>query len=174
MADGIDIEAFNIPSGLDDVNLENVFYGGSVGEVLGKFGQQLQGDLKNSLDSKGKNATSELFQSITFNVEVFANTFEFSLSMAKYWSFVDEGRKAGKQPPLEDIKKWVRVKSVFGGLPTENQDGVAFAIARKIGKFGVKPSNFFSDVINDGRLEKLEQDLANAAQNDITSIIFKT
>ena len=174
MADGIEIESFGIPEGISDTDLQNVFFSGSVADVLAKFGQQLQGDLRNSLDAKGKNATNELGQSITFNVEVFGGEFQFSLSMAKYWRWVDEGRKAGKQPPIEPIKKWVKVKSVFGGLPTENQDGVAFAIARKIGKFGIKPSNFFTDVIGDGRLQKLQEDLARAAQDDITSIIFKT
>lgn len=170
MADGINIEG-----GLDDATLDfaDAFKGNSIRDILGRFGSKLQEDLVRSLDSKGKNASSSLQQSIKFDVTILGSAFVFSLSMSDYWKWVDEGRKPGKRPPLEPIKQWVRTKAAFGGLNikgTKEADSVAFLIARKIGKFGIKPSNFYSDVINDGRVEALEEELTKGFGNSILGI----
>ena len=49
----------------------------------------------------------------------------------------------------------------------------SFLIARKIHKRGYEGNQFFSEVINDGRLEKLEKDLMEAAQNEVLIEITK-
>ena len=151
--------------GIEDILLSEVpKAGGGIEGLLMRFGQKLQDDLIKSLDTKKKNATGDLRQSIQAvpNVSVTDGIFTYKLILADYYEYVDEGRKAGKQPPIKDIIKWVRVKAALGGLDvTKNVEGVAFAIARKIGKFGIKPSNFFSDVVNDGRFNKLQNDLAD-------------
>ena len=50
---------------------------------------------------------------------------------------------------------------------------LSFLIARKIHKKGYDGNQFFSEVINDGRLEKLEKDLMEAAQNEVLIEITK-
>ena len=75
---------------------------------------------------------------------------------------------------IGDIIKWTRVKATFGGLETKDPESTAFAIARKIGKFGIKPSNFYSDVINDGRLIELQAALERAATNDVKGFLIST
>jgi hypothetical protein len=46
--------------------------------------------------------------------------------LPEYWKYVEDGRKSGKYPPLETIKKWIEVKPVLprplanGKLPTTN------------------------------------------------------
>lgn len=50
---------------------------------------------------------------------------------------------------------------------------LSFLIARKIHKKGYKGNHFFSEVINDGRLEKLEKDLIEATQNEVIIEITK-
>ena len=49
----------------------------------------------------------------------------------------------------------------------------SFLIARKIHKRGYEGNQFFSEVINDGRLEKLERDLIEATQNEVLIEITK-
>lgn len=50
---------------------------------------------------------------------------------------------------------------------------LSFLIARKIHKKGYDGNQFFSEVINDGRLEKLERDLLEATQNEVIIEITK-
>ena len=49
----------------------------------------------------------------------------------------------------------------------------SYIIARKIHRDGYKGNQFFSEVINDGRLEKLERDLLEATQNEVIIEITK-
>ena len=49
----------------------------------------------------------------------------------------------------------------------------SYIIARKIHRDGYKGNQFFSEVINDGRLEKLEKDLIEATQNEVLIEITK-
>lgn len=189
MADGIEINSnFNIGEGLADVDLQNVFFSGSVGDVLAKFGQKLIGDLRDSIDNKGLNATGALNQSMSFELEVNGNTFEFSFSMADYYKYLDKGvngsqtayatpysfRNSGKdwQKKKESLMTWIGAKAVFGGLQFEEREGLAFGIMRKQQKFGMKPTQFYSSVVGDGRMEQLQEDLQNAAAEDISGLFI--
>lgn len=171
MADGINVDTPNF----NDEDFNEVFSGKTITDILGKFGNDLQTDLVTSLAKKGKNASGALSQSITFKTEVLGETFTFALSMADYYDYVDKGRLAGKQPPLSSIIEWVRTKSAFGLDVSGNKEinGVAFAIARKIGKFGIKPTNFFTDVIDDGRVQKLSKDLERVLGDSLKGLILK-
>ena len=133
----------------------------------------LQDDLIKALDKKKKNASGGLRQSIQAvpNVSIQDGFYTYVLSMASYYEFVDEGRKAGKMPPIDSLIKWVKQKSAFGGLEVNESKGVrsvAFGIAKNIAKFGIKPSYFFTNVIDDGRLEQLTEDLATAGAQGFT------
>ena len=161
-------------SGITDKDLIEVKdFEDNIQGVLAKFGQKLQDDLIKSLDKKKKNASGGLRQSIQAvpDVSVSDGIYTYVLSMASYYEFVDEGRKAGKMPPIDSLIKWVKQKSAFGGLEVnESKDvrSVAFGIAKNIAKFGIKPSYFFTNVIDDGRLEQLTEDLATAGAEGFT------
>ena len=164
MADGIDVEQIEGSGTLDtDLLFADEAKGNSIRDILQRFGNKLQEDLRQSLDNKKKTTSGDLRQSINFNVKITGSIYTFALTMSDYWQWVDEGRAAGKRPPIEPIRKWVSEKAAFGGLDVKKKDvnSVAFLIARKIGKFGIKPSNFFKDVINDGRVGELEDELNN-------------
>jgi hypothetical protein len=53
---------------------------------------------------------------------------------AKHAVFVEEGRKAGRPPPVRALIPWVRRKL---GPPTELLGAVAFLVARAIGRRGL-------------------------------------
>lgn len=53
--------------------------------------------------------------------------------------FVEVGRKAGKQPPVQAIMQWMIAKGMAAQLNSESEQlVVARAIARKIGRRGIK------------------------------------
>lgn len=176
--------------GFNDEDLVNVFDSNTVYGVLENFGQKLIADVRQSLDSKGKNATGRLNQSLSFDLKIMGSEFTFSFAMADYWRYVDEGVNGSqtayntphkftgsgldKEKKFKELVKWVRVKSVFGGLDTKDAEGLAFGIMKKQRKFGIKPSNFYSDVINDGRLIELQAALERAATNDIKGFLIST
>ena len=103
--------------------------------------------------------------------------------MAPYWSAVDEGRNAGKQPPVQSIMKWLKYPNVKSKLGKENRDlslktfkdyelkGLAYVIARKIGKEGAKATHFYSAVVTEERLNQLISDIGDAATVDVIAQI---
>ena len=111
--------------------------------VLNDFGKMLVEEYKDSLILNDVNASDELYNSVVYMVEQNNNTFEVKLELAHYWKYVENGRKAGKWPPISAIQKWIEIKPVLprpmdnGKLPTTQQ--LAFLIARKIGLEGIKP-----------------------------------
>jgi hypothetical protein len=115
-----------------------------------------------------------------------------------YWQIIEYGRNGKKKkwhsrpgaksnpkaPPADVILDWIKktgikpdgVKSLKGSknksaLKTSNQNKykqLTFLIQRKIGNFGIKPKPFRDRVIEDGRLDKLETDIAKIIGKDIT------
>lgn len=173
MADGL-----NVSGGLLDTDLvfSDEATGNSITDILQRFGDKLQTDLIKSLASKGKNAQGELSQSITFNVETFGTTYVFALTWSDYGAYVDEGVNGlqgnvgskfsfkslnPSRPEINSLAKWVRKKGfgAFGIDDPAEAKGIAFGIAKMNRKFGLRPSNFFKDVINDGRVGELEDEL---------------
>lgn len=108
-------------------------------------------------------ATGNLRNSITFDVvwkDGVSSTIEFT--MDAYGKFVDSGRRPGKQPPLDVIKEWTRIK----GLP----EGIAYPIARKIGQEGIAARPFIQVSIDKGR-EAMIEELSVAYSIDISNLI---
>ena len=56
-----------------------------------------------------------------------------------YGRYVEFGRKAGKMPPVSALEPWVRLK-----LKPKNPMAVAFVIARKIAREGVKAQPYMA------------------------------
>ena len=73
--------------GFNDEDLVNVFDSSTVYGVLQNFGQKLIADVRQSLDSKGKNATGRLNQSLSFDLKIMGSEFTFSFAMADYWRY---------------------------------------------------------------------------------------
>lgn len=73
-------------------------------------------------------------------------------STEKYFTVLETGRKPGKQPPTEPIRKWIKSKGIATDI---SEKSLAYLIARKIGKEGSLlyrqggKSGVISDFIND-------------------------
>jgi hypothetical protein len=127
-------------------------------------------ELKNKLTANGSNASGNLAKSIRGIVKQNGKYVVISIQLEDYWQYVENGRKAGKYPPINAIKNWISVKPVLprplksGKLPTANQ--LAFLIARKISKVGIKPKPFLKPTITDF-------DLINKVYNEVVNLLNK-
>lgn len=146
-------------------------------DVLNDFGQMLVEEYKDQLILNDVNASDELYNSVNYIFKENGGTFEVSLELADYWKYVENGRKAGKWPPISAIAKWIEIKPVLprpmdnGKLPTTQQ--LAFLISRKIGLEGIAPRPLLQQSIEevwDIMREYLEEALAKDVENEISMV----
>lgn len=131
---------------------------------LDKYGQEVVDDLFDELAILDKYASGKLIASLDYRIREILNGYELDILMEDYGQYVDKGRKPGKMPPLEPIKEWTKLK----GLPT----GLAFPIARKIGMFGIPPTNFIEKALSRSR-GKFTEIVSRAAKEDFTKEVTK-
>jgi hypothetical protein len=157
----------------------------SILTILEEFGAEVVRDIGQSIKDNDLIASGNLSKSVKFSIDVNLadERYTFQLDMAPHWAVVDEGRKAGKQPPVQSIMKWLKYPNVKSKLGKENRDlslktfkdyelkGLAYVIARKIGKEGTEATHFFSSVVTQERLDRLIADIGDAAIVDITAQI---
>jgi hypothetical protein len=94
--------------------------------------------------------------------------FGSSLKDEVYPQVMEFGRKPGKMPPVESLLRWVHLKINPG---VDEEYSVAFLIARKIGKAGIKGKKFMKKGYAKAKervvgyfnqaLENIAEDLAN-------------
>lgn len=97
------------------------------------FAKQYVDVLKDNLIKKGKLASGNLVRSLDYRVSQVMNGPFIEIISNEYLQWVDKGRRPGKYPPIKAISNWARIKGI-------DQKAV-FPIARKIFKFGIKPTN---------------------------------
>lgn len=131
--------------------------------------------LKDRLASDGSNATGTLANSIKDIVKFDGKYLSVSIQLEDYWKYLENGRKAGKFPPVDKVKEWIRIKPVIpyskgnNKLPNENQ--LSFLIGRKISK-GTSPNPFLAPTIKDfGLVDKLYSAIQSMLTNEINEVI---
>jgi hypothetical protein len=178
MADGINIEG-----GFDDIDLTSDFLDGTVRGVLLQFASKLQTDLRKSIDSKGYNNkglnnSMNLAQSLAVdpNIVEYADKVVYSLEYPIYGDYQDEGVSGTEEavqgsrfkfdqsskPPFGAMIKWANTK--FGLTIPQGMTKTGFGMAAAYNKkrFGIKPTYWLRDVITDGRIEALEEQLGKS------------
>lgn len=109
-------------------------------KVLQEYSELLSETYKKNLPF----ATGELLKSITVTVTIKNKSYDIEMSLLNYWRWVEEGRRAGKMPPIEAIEDWIRAKKIVPDVRSKKTPSIrqlAFVIARKIGEKGTKPTN---------------------------------
>ena len=137
--------------------------------VLNKFGKYVVQQARSNLSKKNKNVTGELYNSISYDLNVSETGASFSLvfNMADYGEFQDKGvkgkssstkaptspyrfgsGKGGKGGLSESIPKWVRARRFqFKDKKSGkfmSYESTAFLITRSIYQTGIPTTNFFS------------------------------
>lgn len=122
-------------------------------------------------------ASGKLVQSAHYEVKINDSVFEVGIWLEDYFKYVENGRGAGKFPPIDKIKEWIRVKPIIprpmknGKLPTENQ--LAYLIGRKIAKEGYEGKHPLEKSIEDVNQEML-MTIKMAIMEDIADDLNKT
>ena len=166
-------------------------------DLLNDFGKQLVTDTQKSLKSKQKDQSlnSRLSTSIKPETTFESGGITFKLKMNDYWDAVNSGRSetrnSGDGALRRNLINWIKtrklkveiskrktvkattlknkkIKKVYKKQTYETAvENLAFVIARKIHKDGYEGNHFFDEVIKDGRVEKLQQDLAKIMETEI-------
>jgi len=91
----------------------------------------------------------------SIDVELNVATDSVDIYMLDYWKYVNYGRKEGKYVPIKPLEDWARSK----GLPDPRS--AAFAISKNIQKFGIMPTKFYENALDNIAnliLERFEDD----------------
>lgn len=172
----------------DAIVVDRQFVVKSAEDVFYKYKAEIIEALRRNLIDADKDQPGKLIQSIDVEIKELGTKLTFSLRMEDYWVFVDEGRKPGaKMPPQKAILDFIKVrgikanpkrvktgiknKKIKKALKQISRDKslkqVAFLIGRGIKKHGIKPTNFFSSVVDGALIERLKSDLTAALKKDI-------
>lgn len=155
-------------------------------DVLEKFGITATEALVNAIKTKlierqgadGRfssvvNASGRLAESITYVV----NGSKLSILGNDYIYYLEHGRRAGKRPPKDVIRKWIDDKGI---VPRDNisKDSLAFLIARKMGQEGstiyrAGGSDLVSGIFNDQFVGSLQAEFMNLLTAEVESEILK-
>ena len=123
-------------------------------QVLDDFTKDVAETYKSLLLRDGKNATGELISSIKpMTPELVNGTFECSLSLAPHWKYVENGRRPGKFPPIDNILEWVKAKPQLVRPNRLDRKEIspkqlAFLVARKIATSGIQPGNQLEEAMD--------------------------
>ena len=128
-------------------------------KALQDFAKAVIRESKRNLTRNKKNASKSLHKSLDYDLEVGKNSFSLSFLMEQYGVYQDRGVSGTKKkyntpfsykdkmPPSKVFDKWLIRK----GIAPRDKKGkfvsrksMSFLIARKIYRFGIKPTMFFT------------------------------
>jgi hypothetical protein len=140
-------------------------------EIFSEFGDAILADLRQSIDASGIRASGNLQKSLRWDL----TDTEFILWGAPYAFTAEFGRGPSQTSGGDlraEIRKWIDLKGIIPDGITK--DSLAFVITRSIHNKGTllfsgtdyygrtKPSEVLNGVINDGRINKLQEDLTTS------------
>lgn len=166
----------------------------SLTDILKFYGEKIVKETKSNLDTKKKNASSSLRQSIVFDIKIFGSVYTFSVLLNPYWYWIDKGRKPGGDfgtiyAALKGQTGWISRKGLINRKEVgEEESGrlgkkvskaklssltknlnsqFAYFAAKKIVREGFEGSNFFSDVVNEKLYKDMQTDISTFLKRDI-------
>ena len=138
--------------------------------VMEEMAIAIRNEYQDNLIRNDRIASGDLLNNIEYEVTRGDFTYTIYVKMRDYWYYVENGRKAGKWPPIQNILDWIKIKAMLprpnaeGKLPTPQQ--LAFLIARKIGEEGTegtqdlrKATDTIWDTFEDRLYEAIDEDV---------------
>ena len=172
----------------------------SIQSALDSFGKGIVQQSRSNLTKKGKKDRGNLYESISYKLNVSKNSFELSFSMTDYGQFVDKGvkgvsssTKAPKSPfkfgtgsgfkggLTKGIDGWVQRKRIqFRQKEGKGVAGqflsykeTAFLIRRAIWNKGIETTNFFTTPF-ENEFNKLPEQLVEAYNLELDTFLKYT
>lgn len=145
-------------------------------KVLKTYADRFISIYRQKLVQTNTDATGQLGNTLNYIIEDQDGTYELSFRIQDYWKYVEEGRKAGKFPPLSDIRQWVVTKPILprmynGKLPTIDQ--LTYLIARKIHLRGTEGKHLVKQTLDELSAEELLDDAITEDLKTQVDKIFK-
>jgi hypothetical protein len=137
-------------------------------KALNDFGQFIVDNYKSQLEAEHI-ANGELYRTLSYAVSSKTSSWVVSISLADYWKYIENGRRAGaKYPPLDAIEKWINARQIIphqmtlksGKTVIPSIKQLSFLIARSISQKGIKPRPLFKksfDAVKQEFLIKIEE-----------------
>lgn len=147
-------------------------------QYLTALGQELTDRLVKDIQTKpvtkygAVNASGRLAKSVKFDVK----NSTLTIYAEQYIGALEFGRRSGKRPPKDVIRKWIDEKGIIpNGI---SKDSLAFLIQRKIGGEGTTiwqqgGSDLVSGIFNDQLKDSIANDFYNLIASEITSDVLK-
>jgi hypothetical protein len=147
-------------------------------EYLNKLGLELTDRLVKDIQTKtvtkygAVNASGRLAKSVRYDVK----NSTLTVYAEQYIGALEFGRKSGKRPPRDVIRKWIDEKGIIpNGI---SKDSLAFLIQRKIGEEGTTiwqqgGSDLVSGIFNDALTKEIENDFYNLIASEVSSDVLK-
>ena len=139
-------------------------------ETLNQFADTFIELARNNLDRNNTNASRELYDSLEKIIEIGEDYYSVKISLADYWTYVENGRGPGKFPPPPAIREWIEVKPV---TPTPGMNGktpsveqLTFLISRKIANNGTSPQPFFGPAKEEA-IRQFKDEIDQAISRDV-------
>lgn len=124
--------------------------------ILKSYGETIVAAIEDKLAASGKVRSDKIPGSITFNIAKLDSSIKLQILTSDFLNWLENGRKAGKMPPIDSILNWVITKGIRPkGFPRkskasifEKQTRMSFAIAKSIAKKGIKPKKIATPIVN--------------------------
>lgn len=148
-------------------------------EELEKVALDFQSEAQAILRKNGNVITGRLVNSIKVQpAQVTPNGIVVPVTMLQYGEWVNDGaeRRSGKQPPVQAIEQWIKLKRISVPKQFKNVRQFAFAVARKIGEGGQryrKPYPFIQPALQ-YTINKNLQGIAAAVAVDVSTSLQKS
>lgn len=122
-------------------------------KALNDFGNFIITNYKRQLEEEQMN-NGELYRTISYSVSTVSSGWVISVSLAEYWKYIENGRRAGaKMPPVSAIENWIKVRQIIphsmtlksGKTVIPSVKQLSFLIARSIGQRGIPPKPLFKN-----------------------------
>lgn len=140
-------------------------------KVLERYADAWIKNAEANLMENDSNASGQLQRSMKKDkIVIDEKQMRVTVELEDYWYYVENGRKAGKMPPIQPIIDWIENKPVppkVEGLTVKQQ---AYAIARGIGKNGTQPRPFFNKAVEQ-TWKQFKDEIAEAVQTDVNDYI---
>lgn len=146
---------------LMEFNIESKLY-----KILDELGAEYVREMRDVLKSTDKVATGKLYDSIKYEVLPEKDKYVLLCYAEDYLEYVINGRRPGsKPPPYKVLLPWMAARGMKPSV------GGAIAIARSIGKKGIRPQPRIGQTLNSIFSKTTADKVAEAAKLDMEQVI---